>query len=92
MPATQVNLKESTQELIADLVETTIVMRTFTTSSKSMVKMLLRIAMKITVSMVMSIPTKQLMLLLRVGVENIGNFQDAYYGEYELPKSLLRTM
>lgn len=87
MPATQVNLKESTQELIAELVENNyceddihnFISEYGEDALESCYEDYCEYGDEYSYEAVDAFCSE-------FGVENIGNFQDAYYGEYETPE------
>jgi len=89
MPATEVNLKESTQELITDLVENNyceediynFIAEYGEDALESCYEDYCQYGDEYSYEAVDAFCSE-------FSVENIGNFQDAYYGEYETPEIL----
>ena len=87
MPATEVNLKESTQELITDLVENNyceediynFIAEYGEDALESCYEDYCQYGDEYSYEAVDAFCSE-------FSVENIGNFQDAYYGEYETPE------
>jgi hypothetical protein len=87
MPATQVNLKESTQELIADLVENNYCDEDIYNFIEEYGEDALENCYEDYCEYGDEYSYEAVdAFCSEFGVENIGNFQDAYYGEYETPE------
>lgn len=87
MPATQVNLKESTQELIADLVENNYCDEDIHNFIEEYGEDALENCYEDYCEYGDEYSYEAVdAFCSEFGVENIGNFQDAYYGEYETPE------